>query len=77
MTPLAIVIPTSEQYVWLRLSALRPANDLEIALLYPLVGTLVGAWTGAIPLPLDWNAPWQVRQLLSIVRTMKIDLFAI
>lgn len=22
--------------------------------------TLVGAWVGALPIPLDWDRPWQV-----------------
>jgi hypothetical protein len=27
---------------------------------YPTVGTVVGAWAGAIVIPLDWDRPWQV-----------------
>ena len=23
------------------------------------VGTMIGAWCGAIPIPLDWDKPWQ------------------
>ncbi|WWC98260.1 hypothetical protein V866_005151 [Kwoniella sp. B9012] len=29
------------------------------ALVYPVIGTLSGAWCGAIPIPLDWDRPWQ------------------
>jgi hypothetical protein len=25
------------------------------------VATAVGGWLGAIPIPLDWDRPWQVR----------------
>jgi len=27
-----------------------------------IVFTLIGAWLGAFPIPLDWDRPWQVRQ---------------
>lgn len=37
-----------------------PNNDLEIALLYPALGAVIGCWSGAIPIPLDWDRPWQV-----------------
>jgi phosphatidylinositol glycan class F len=37
---------------------------MERALVYPIVGTLVGAWAGAIPIPLDWDRPWQVSRVL-------------
>lgn len=30
--------------------------------------TLVGAWVGAFPIPLDWDRPWQVsRSLLMLI----------
>jgi phosphatidylinositol glycan class F len=29
---------------------------------YPVFGALIGAWFGVIPLALDWDRPWQVRQ---------------
>lgn len=28
--------------------------------MYPVVGTFLGCWFGAIPLGLDWERPWQV-----------------
>ncbi|GAA5886001.1 hypothetical protein JCM3774_002956 [Rhodotorula dairenensis] len=64
VTPLAIAVPpfqsTANGYVWLRLvSTLSPANDLELALFAPAVGTVIGCWTGAVPIPLDWDRPWQ------------------
>lgn len=42
-------------------SFLRPRNDLEVAMFAPAVGTVLGCWTGAFPIPLDWDRPWQVR----------------
>lgn len=39
----------------------RPANDLEFALFAPAVGAVTGCWSGAVPIPLDWDRPWQVR----------------
>ncbi|KNZ61774.1 hypothetical protein VP01_135g10 [Puccinia sorghi] len=30
-----------------------------IALLFPACGAALGAWLGAIPIPLDWDRPWQ------------------
>ncbi|BGP38421.1 hypothetical protein JCM10450v2_002366 [Rhodotorula kratochvilovae] len=61
--PLAIALPpsgTQERYIWLRLfSSLSTTTDLELALLAPALGALGGAWAGAIPIPLDWDRPWQ------------------
>lgn len=37
----------------------RPENPIERALVYPVIGTFVGAWIGAIPIALDWDRPWQ------------------
>ncbi|KAL7422977.1 Glycosylphosphatidylinositol (GPI) anchor assembly protein [Cryptotrichosporon argae] len=45
----------------------RAENPLERALVYPIVGTLVGAWIGAAPLPLDWDRPWQSYPLTPLV----------
>lgn len=30
------------------------------AILSRIVGVLLGSWLGAIPIPLDWDRPWQV-----------------
>ncbi|BGP54277.1 hypothetical protein JCM8202_000710 [Rhodotorula sphaerocarpa] len=64
VTPLAIAIPPFQsdpnRFVWLRLaSTLSPANDLELALFAPAAGAFIGCWSGAVPLPLDWDRPWQ------------------
>ncbi|KAG8857064.1 hypothetical protein FRB96_005994 [Tulasnella sp. 330] len=39
-------------------------THLDRALVYPILGTLVGCWLGAIPLPLDWDRPWQAWPLV-------------
>ncbi|KAJ8295830.1 Glycosylphosphatidylinositol anchor biosynthesis protein 11 [Rhodotorula toruloides] len=62
--PLSIALPpvatTNGRFAWLRLvSSLSPSDNLELVLIAPAVGTLVGAWTGAFPIPLDWDRPWQ------------------
>ncbi|KAI6115322.1 GPI biosynthesis protein family Pig-F-domain-containing protein [Pisolithus croceorrhizus] len=45
---------------WIRLFAeLSPRNPVERIVVYPAVGTVVGAWFGAFPIPLDWDRPWQ------------------
>lgn len=54
-TPSAYTAPNADH---------RPANDVELALLVPAIGTLVGCWLGAVPIPLDWDRPWQVRSPL-------------
>lgn len=41
---------------------LEPRTAVETATVFPAVGAIVGAWAGVIPLALDWDRPWQVRQ---------------
>lgn len=42
--------------IWKDIIAVRlPLNGVYGA----SVGTWVGAWLGAIPIPLDWDRPWQ------------------
>ncbi|GAA5997329.1 hypothetical protein JCM5350_002348 [Sporobolomyces pararoseus] len=58
-----ILAPTSstDRYVWLRFfSSVSPNDDLELALLAPALGAIIGCWLGAVPIPLDWDRPWQV-----------------
>ena len=41
---------------WLEvMRALRPFDEVWGA----SAGTLLGAWLGAVPIPLDWDRPWQ------------------
>jgi hypothetical protein len=35
-------------------------NAAERGLYIMFMSTLLGAWLGAVPIPLDWNRPWQV-----------------
>ncbi|GAA5962462.1 hypothetical protein JCM21900_006401 [Sporobolomyces salmonicolor] len=65
--PLSIAVPpvfvsnaATERYTWLRFfSFVSPNDDLELALLAPALGAIIGCWAGAIPIPLDWDRPWQ------------------
>jgi len=41
------------------LSLSSPETFTELALLYPAIGTITGAFFGAMPIPLDWGRPWQ------------------
>ncbi len=34
-------------------------DPLASLLFQNALGAVVGAWTGAIPIPLDWDRPWQ------------------
>ncbi|KAH9934199.1 GPI biosynthesis protein family Pig-F-domain-containing protein [Fomitopsis serialis] len=45
---------------WIRLFAeLRPRTPIERAMVYPAIGAVFGCWSGAIPIGLDWERPWQ------------------
>jgi len=45
---------------WTRLFAeLSPKTPVERAMVYPAVGVALGSWSGAIPIALDWDRPWQ------------------
>jgi len=45
---------------WTRLFAeLSPQTPVERAMVYPAVGVALGSWTGAFPIALDWDRPWQ------------------
>jgi len=41
--------------------------SLECTVYYPLVLTIVGAWIGSMVLPLDWDRPWQVWPIPSVL----------
>ncbi len=40
-------------------SGLGEADPLARMLFHNAAGTVVGAWVGAFPIPLDWDRPWQ------------------
>ncbi|KAF7986121.1 hypothetical protein HWV62_41565 [Athelia sp. TMB] len=45
---------------WTRLFAeLSPQTPAERAMVYSAVGATLGSWTGAFPIALDWERPWQ------------------
>jgi len=45
---------------WIRLFAeIRPRTAIERAMVYPAIGAMLGCWSGAIPIGLDWDRPWQ------------------
>ncbi|KZP21352.1 hypothetical protein FIBSPDRAFT_953840 [Athelia psychrophila] len=45
---------------WTRLFAeLSPNTPAERAIVYSTVGAAIGSWTGAFPIALDWERPWQ------------------
>ncbi|XP_072163264.1 phosphatidylinositol-glycan biosynthesis class F protein-like isoform X2 [Diadema setosum] len=40
---------------------------IETGLVYIVVASLLGAWLGAFPIPLDWDRPWQVLLLAMLL----------
>ena len=58
LVPPLCVLPASS---WTRVYALHaPQPGLETIVYACTLGTAVGAWVGAMPIPLDWDRPWQV-----------------
>ncbi|KAK8935112.1 hypothetical protein KSP39_PZI012891 [Platanthera zijinensis] len=50
----------SSRVDWHRLLAhFRPKEPLDALVSLPAYGSVVGAWIGAWPMPLDWERPWQ------------------
>ncbi|KAF9648315.1 hypothetical protein BDM02DRAFT_3144582 [Thelephora ganbajun] len=48
------------RFTWVRIFAeFKPRTDTERALLYPVLGAMIGTWCGVIPIGLDWDRPWQ------------------
>ena len=46
--------------VWLSSLAAQEGGPLERSVWWCTLGTVVGVWLGAVPIPLDWDRPWQV-----------------
>lgn len=42
-------------------SVYRPALGAESVIYITSISSVVGAWLGAVPIPLDWDRPWQVQ----------------
>ncbi|CAO3677143.1 unnamed protein product [Umbelopsis vinacea] len=51
-------ITSSEIYVRIFLHH-SPSNNAEMAAYMQAVSVLIGAWLGAVVIPLDWERPWQ------------------
>ncbi|CAB4410264.1 unnamed protein product [Rhizophagus irregularis] len=57
--PPAVAFKNHTPY-WSRVfSDFCPETIPEKMVYYPTVGTIIGAWAGAIVIPLDWDRPWQ------------------
>ena len=56
----ASVIPTSENLR--QLVTLEYSSDIDVQkwAYWGACGTCLGAWLGAVPIPLDWDREWQV-----------------
>ncbi|KMT14072.1 hypothetical protein BVRB_4g078980 isoform A [Beta vulgaris subsp. vulgaris] len=45
---------------WQRIFAkIRPTGSIDYMVCLPALGSVIGAWFGAWPMPLDWERPWQ------------------
>ncbi|XP_013386612.1 phosphatidylinositol-glycan biosynthesis class F protein isoform X2 [Lingula anatina] len=47
-----------------------PSSALEISILASGVCSVLGAWLGAFPIPLDWDRPWQVWPISCVIGTL-------
>ncbi|RUS79927.1 hypothetical protein EGW08_012315 [Elysia chlorotica] len=55
---------------WLRVFAYNSSewNDpLELLVYYTSTCSLLGGWLGAVPIPLDWDRPWQVWPISCVI----------
>ncbi|CAE6433589.1 unnamed protein product [Rhizoctonia solani] len=48
--------------LFLEFSARSPVDR---AVVFPAIGAIIGCWLGALPMPLDWDRPWQAWPLTS------------
>jgi len=55
---LLVLGPSPSSLYWVYTS--KPSSPLLSTLFLNCICTLVGAWLGAFPIPLDWDRPWQV-----------------
>ncbi|CEL54890.1 Glycosylphosphatidylinositol anchor biosynthesis protein 11 OS=Yarrowia lipolytica (strain CLIB 122 / E 150) GN=GPI11 PE=3 SV=1 [Rhizoctonia solani AG-1 IB] len=40
-------------------------SPVDRAIVFPAIGAIVGCWLGVLPMPLDWDRPWQAWPLTS------------
>lgn len=58
-------------FSWLRLYAHnRPDSPVEACVQLTTLCSLVGAWIGAFPIPLDWDRPWQTWPITCVIGTL-------
>lgn len=55
-TPQLFYVHGLDAATWLRLASLQQPVDEVYGM---TLGACVGAWIGAIPIPLDWDREWQ------------------
>ncbi|XP_064623948.1 phosphatidylinositol-glycan biosynthesis class F protein-like [Lineus longissimus] len=48
----------------------KPGNILEKQLLITFWCSIIGAWLGAFPIPLDWDRPWQEWPISCVLGTL-------
>ncbi|KAE9360161.1 hypothetical protein PR003_g373 [Phytophthora rubi] len=49
---------------------LRVSNTQELYLVCSSIGAMLGAYVGALPIPLDWDQPWQQWPLTCVYGTL-------
>jgi phosphatidylinositol glycan class F len=57
------IIPTTENLRQLVTLEYSPDMDVQKWAYWGALGTCIGAWLGAVPIPLDWDREWQVSPL--------------
>ncbi len=45
-------------------------SPIETSLWWTVIGSIVGAWLGAVPIPLDWDRPWQLWPISCVIGTL-------
>ncbi|PRP87374.1 phosphatidylinositol glycan, class F [Planoprotostelium fungivorum] len=50
---------SSEAYYNIVHNFFRPTTHVERSVSFPIIGATIGSWIGALPIPLDWDRPWQ------------------
>lgn len=59
LVPPACVFGSSREDWYRILAHFKPEESLDALVSLPAYGSVVGAWIGAWPMPLDWERPWQ------------------
>ena len=58
-----------EKAVWLS-SLITEHGPLERCIWWCSLGSVVGTWLGAVPIPLDWDRPWQAWPISCVIGTL-------